>query len=240
MVLRASARALVRCAVSRHVRSRHYWQSSLSRDLDRISGDLDALLWAAGCLWALRVERLIGRAPPGVESETQRAFIKFVLYLAAIVLIGLVSPGSPRRRMFVAGAFPLLGLVAVVAFTLGMQIANCIIRIAEYPIEEAILRGLTLGLLIAMVLSMPAALFYRSSAVPVVILTVVPAMQKRMRLPRNRPSRPTQTFCSGNSGQFCVPLLSSRFRRTSASNCKAAPWRGKKADTRVLPVVREW
>jgi hypothetical protein len=191
------------------MRFRHYWQAFLDRHLDGIADDLEALIWAVGCLWALRVERLIVRAPPivnctlflagvhvgvnilfahlawygfpraplGVESETRRAFVRFVLYLGAVALVALASPGSSRRRTFAACAFPLLGLVAMVAFAFGMEVANAI-RLAEYPVEEGVLRGFALGLLIAMPLSVPVALLYRSSAVPVAILSVLPAIAK--------------------------------------------------------------
>lgn len=208
-MLRKSARALVRCSVNRRIRSRRYWQAFLDRHLEGIADDLEALIWAAGCLWALRVERLIVRAPPfvncilflvgvhlginilfahlgwygfpraplGAESETQRAFIKFILYLGTVALVALASPGSPRRRTFAACSFPLLGLLAMVAFALGMGVANAI-QLEEYPAGEAALRALALGLVIAMLLSVPAALLYRRSAVPVVILSVLPAIAK--------------------------------------------------------------
>ena len=192
------------------MRSPHYWHALLERHLEGIVGDLEALIWAAGCVWTLRVERLIVRAPPivncalflagvhlgvnilfahlswygfpraplGAENETQRAFIKLVIYLGAVALVGLASPGSPRRRIFAACAFPLLGLVALAAFAPGMELANHTIRLAEYPVEEAVLRGLALGVLIAILLSVPAVLLYRSSAVPVVILSVLPGVAK--------------------------------------------------------------
>jgi hypothetical protein len=85
--------------------------------------------------------------------------------------------GSPRRRIFAACSFPLVGLLAMLATTLGMEFADCI-RLPEYPVAEAVLRGLALGLLIAALLSLPAALLYRGSAVPVVILSVLPAIAK--------------------------------------------------------------
>jgi hypothetical protein len=62
--LRVLARALVRCAVSRHPGARDGWHDFLERQLEAIAGDIEALICAAGCLWSLRIERLILRAPP--------------------------------------------------------------------------------------------------------------------------------------------------------------------------------
>lgn len=208
-LLRVIARTLVRCAVSGRVHSRDDWQTFLERQLDGIKGDMEALIWATGCLWALRIERLIARAPPIVncalflaglhlgvnillahliwygfprtslelEADGQRTFIKLALFLGVVAVVGFASPGSPRRRIFAAAAFPLLGLLAMLAVTAGMELVN-IIRLPGYPLIEAMLRGLMLGMLIAGLLSLPAVLLYRSSGVPVAILCILPAMAK--------------------------------------------------------------
>ena len=206
--LRVLARALVRCSVSR-LRSRDYWRVFLERQLEEIAGDIRALIWAAGCLWSLRVERLIARAPPVVNcalflaglyvgvnillphliwygvprtsldfgGDAHRVFLKVALFLAVVAVVGMGSPGSARRRIFAACMFPLVGMLAMLATELGMGFADCI-RISECPVAEALLRGLALGLLIAALLSLPTALLYRRSAVPVAILSVLPSIAK--------------------------------------------------------------
>jgi hypothetical protein len=207
--LRVFARALVRCAVSSYPGARHGWNEFLERQVETIAGDTEALIWAAGCLWSLRIERLIARAPPVVncmlflaglyvgvnvllahltwygfpgtspelQADARRVFMKMALFLGAVVVVGLASSGSPRRRIFAACAFPLVGLLAMLATAMGMAFAACI-RLPAYPVSEAVFHGLALGLPMASLLSLPTALLYRSSGVPVAILSVLPAIAK--------------------------------------------------------------
>ena len=37
------------------------------REVQSISSDVEALIWAIGCLWAIRVERFIGKSRPGLN-----------------------------------------------------------------------------------------------------------------------------------------------------------------------------
>jgi len=207
--LRALARAFVRCAVSRRVRSQGFCRAMLERQLEAIAGDIEALIWAAGCVWALRVEAVMARAHPVVncalflaglyvgvdmllahltwygvqnastdmQADVQRVFIKLGVYLCIVVIVGLVTPGPPRRRVFAASMFPLVGALGMVAIAVGLQFADCI-RLTGYWMAEAVLRGLALGLLIATITSLPNALLYRGAAVPVAILSLLPALAK--------------------------------------------------------------
>jgi len=117
------------------------------------------------------------RAPLGTPADAQRFVIKLVLFLVVIAMVGLCSPGSPRRRIFAACTFPLVGVLAMVATAVVAEFADCV-RLPDYPIAEAAVRGLGLGLLMATLISLPTALLYRGSAVPVAILSVLPAVAK--------------------------------------------------------------
>lgn len=207
--LRLLARMLVHYAVSRRVRARSYWRAFLERHLAQIGGDIEAVVWAAGCAWSMRVERLIAKAPPVVNCalflvglnlevkflfahlgwygfprgpldfgvSAEREFAKFAISLCAIIIVGLAAPGSAHRRVFVACTFPFLGVLAMSMTGVGIQFASDI-HLPEFPIAEAVLRGVALGVSIAAPLALPAALLYRSVAVPVAILSVLPAIAK--------------------------------------------------------------
>lgn len=115
------------------------------------------------------------RAALELEANAHRSFSRVALALGIVAVVGLASPGSPRRRLFAAGMFPLLGLWAMLAVSAGMEFTDSM-RLPEYPLAEAVLRGLALGLLISILLPLPAALLYRGSAVSVAVLSVLFAM----------------------------------------------------------------
>ena len=178
--------------------------------LDGIAGDVEALLWAVGCIWVLRVERRISKLHPvvncalflvglcfgvncllthlawyGVPSrlpellpDAARGCAKIAILSSLSALVGFVAPGVPRRRVFVACAFPLFGLLALSVTAVGMALASSIGWPQEYPAAGAVLRGLAFGLAVAAPLALPAVLLYRATAAPVAVLAVIPAIAK--------------------------------------------------------------
>jgi hypothetical protein len=95
----------------------------MERQLEGIAGDIEALVWAVGCVWALRVERLIGKLHPAANC----ALFLAGLYLGVSYLLTHLAwygvPGPPPgfppdgRRVLakiaiVIGSSTLVGLVA--------------------------------------------------------------------------------------------------------------------------------
>jgi hypothetical protein len=209
--LRTLARALVRYAAKGPAPIWPSWHLFMERQLEEIRGDAEALIWAVGCVWAFRVERLIGKFHPSVNcalflvglyltvnyllahlawyglpshaleltADAFRGFAKGAISIGLVALVGLVTPGSPRRRLFAAGAFPLLGSLGLLATMVGMELAYSIRLPAGYPTTEAILlRGPAFGLLVAAPLALPSVLLYRATAAPMAILALIPAIAK--------------------------------------------------------------
>jgi hypothetical protein len=182
----------------------------MERQLDRIRSDVEAVVWAVGCVWALRVERVILRLHPGFNvvlflggltlgvnmllphlswygvpaatldaaAATPRAMARAMIFIACVALVGVATPGSPRRRIFAACTFPLFGIGALVTACLGIHVASVIVFSQEQLPLELLLRGLACGVFIAAVLSLPAVLLYRTAAAPVGTLALLPIVAK--------------------------------------------------------------
>ena len=208
--LRALARVLVRYAAKGSAHLRPFWRALMERRLEAIAGDVEALLWALGCVWALRVERRIGKFHPvvncalyliglclgvnyllthlawyGVPSAPPESFpvavhecAKIAILTGLSALVGFLAPGRPRRRVFVACAFPLFGLLALWATAVGMELTSSIGWPPGYPAAGAVLRGVAFGLTVAAPLALPAVLLYRGTAAPVAVLALIPAIAK--------------------------------------------------------------
>ena len=63
-MIRAIARALARYAATGLPRSRPAVEGLILRELDQIPGDAEALVWALGCAWEIRVEWRLARRQP--------------------------------------------------------------------------------------------------------------------------------------------------------------------------------
>ena len=209
-VLREWARSLVRYAVSNSPDRLPNGVELPLFYLNHIGGDIEALIWAVGCVWSVRAERAILRVHPAANcvllfvglylfaavlvariawygvpaqqfelpDETIRGFAKFAMFIICVGLVALVSPGCARRRLFAAALFPFAGLLGLWVTGLATAFAVSIRLPDEYLIVETILRGLTIGFLIAWVLSIPTALLYGAAAGPLSALVLVPSIAK--------------------------------------------------------------
>jgi len=201
---------LVRRAADVLSRRHPGWSRLLTRELESIEGDLEALIWAIGCVWAVDVEGFIRRTRPMLMisllmaglyvtvhwlvthlawyglprppleslSGPPRGLLKIAVFLVLIMLIGAVTPGRRRRRVFAAAAFPLLALLALPATALGVQIVTALDLPRAHPAIAMIVSGPVFGFVVAVLLSLPFVLLYRSSAVPIAMLALLPPIAK--------------------------------------------------------------
>jgi hypothetical protein len=111
-------------------------------------------------------------------DETIWGVAKFVIFAVCVGLVALVSPGCVRRRLFAAALFPFVGLVGLWVTALAAEFSVSIRLPDEYLVAETIFRGLTIGLIVSLVLSLPTALLYGAAAGPISALALVPSIAR--------------------------------------------------------------
>lgn len=95
-VLRVLARALVRYAANGFAESRSSWQRLMETEVQRTASGVEALVWALGCVWAIRVEPSINQSRP----ELNCALLFLGLYLTVhYLLTHLTWYGLPPGRL---------------------------------------------------------------------------------------------------------------------------------------------
>ncbi|MDB6046438.1 MAG: hypothetical protein JWM63_4989 [Gammaproteobacteria bacterium] len=204
------ARALVRYAANGLARGGPAWLQLMERELERIASDVEGLIWAIDCVWAIRMERFLSKTPPPLNcallfvglyltihyllthlawyglpprrfeflDDSLRGFLKLAIFIGLVGLVAVATPGSPRRRVFAALAFPFLGLLGILATAFGLQIVNGLTLLEGNPAVAIIMRGLIFGLIVAALLSLPSVLLYRARAASIAALALVPAIAK--------------------------------------------------------------
>lgn len=186
------------------------WERVFVREVESIPSDIEALIWVIGCLWAIRVERFVGKSQPGLNcilflaglflashsllrhlvgsgvassgvppaGASHGVFI-FLVFLCAVVLVAIATPGTAPRRVFCAVAFPFLALLALLSTALGGNVVHAMIPEAGFAVN-AILLGPLFGFVVAAILVLPCVLLYREAAAPIAALALIPAMLERL------------------------------------------------------------
>jgi hypothetical protein len=111
-------------------------------------------------------------------SNDARGLIRLALCAGILALVGCVAPGHMRRRVFVASAFPVMGLTGLLGAACGMELVTAAGLAHHYGIALAVMRGIGLGVAMTAVLALPALLLYRDVAAPVVVLSLMPAIAR--------------------------------------------------------------
>jgi hypothetical protein len=154
---------------------------------ERVIGSLEP---ATGCLLLFPAlycasHFLIGRlvwygvpASAHGSSNDARGLLRLALCIGVLALVGCVAPGHIRRRIFVASAFPLLGVTSLFGAGWAMDLATAAGLADHLEMAQALMRGIGFGLAMSALLALPALLLYREVAAPVVILALVPAMAR--------------------------------------------------------------
>jgi hypothetical protein len=89
-----------------------------------------------------------------------------------------MAPGRVGRRIFVAAAFPLLGLTGLFGAAWGMDLVTAAGLTSPHAITAAVIRGAGFGVAMSALLSLPALLLYQKVAAPIGVLSLVPAMAR--------------------------------------------------------------
>lgn len=136
---------------------------------------LPALYLAAHIL----IGRLVwyGLPPPSPGlSDDARGLLRLALAAGLMALVGCVAPGHVRRRVFVASAFPILGLTSQFGGAWGMAHLTALGQAGH--IAWSLLGAIGFGLVMTTLLALPALILYRNVAVPVIVLAAVPTIAR--------------------------------------------------------------
>lgn len=174
--------------------------------VSHIDGDMEALIWALGYLWSIRVEYLLSRIHPAASC----LLLLLGLPLAANILIPhLAWHGLPQHQL----GFPeesLRGLaklavfvvvITLVASTTRGSLRRRVFGASIFPFlsllalfasgvahkladgivvagDHTLLHGLVMGGIVASALVVPTVLLYRSTAAATAVLALLPAIAK--------------------------------------------------------------
>lgn len=119
----------------------------------------------------------IPQAPPGWIAESNRMLMKMGIFLILIAAIALAAPGRAHRRLFAACAFPLLALLAMFVHDVSLPLVNAV-EVFKHFALAAVFQAIALGSVVALVVSLPVAVLFRGSCLPVVLLAILPALAK--------------------------------------------------------------
>jgi hypothetical protein len=118
-VLRGLARTLVRYAAKGLAHTHPSWRRLMETEVQRIANGVEALIWAIGCVWAIRVERSINESRP--ELNCVLLFVGLYLtvhyFLTHLTWYGLAPDrleffSAPRGFLKLAIFFCMTGVVA--------------------------------------------------------------------------------------------------------------------------------
>ena len=207
-MLRRMAYVFVRFAFNGQPWGQAFWLAALENQLNNIRSDFEALVWAIGCVWNVRAERFIRRSPPPLNcvllltglylavsfllthltwyghsptnpsAEGQRILLKLEIFIAVIFMVGTAAPGRRSRKIFAAVVFPFLALVGLLSLWSTGHMVDELAKTGVEHLIETLLRGLVLGILTGVAVSIPAILIYRTVATPIAILALMPAIAK--------------------------------------------------------------
>jgi hypothetical protein len=119
----------------------------------------------------------IPQAPPGWIAESHRMLMKMSIFLVLVAAIALIAPGRAHRRLFSACAFPLLALVAMLVHDVSLPLVSCVLVFRQTALDT-LFHAAALGLVLALVVSIPVALLFRGTCLPAVLLIVLPGLAK--------------------------------------------------------------
>jgi hypothetical protein len=159
------------------------WSMRAERVIGSIKPPISFLLLfpALFCAAHFLVARLVWYGVPsstqGIPDDT-RGLLRLALCLGLLGSVGCMAPGRVRRRIFVAAAFPLLGVIGLFGAVWGTDLVTAASLASPHEIAVTMMRGVGFGVAMSALLSLPALLLYRSVAVPVVILSLVPAFAR--------------------------------------------------------------
>jgi hypothetical protein len=136
-----------------------------------------ALYCAAHFLIARLVWYGVPPAMHGVPDDA-RGLLRLALCVGLLGLVGCLAPGRVRRRIFVAAAFPLLGLTGLFGAAWGTDLVTAVGLASPHEITATMRRGVGFGVAMSVLLSLPALLLYRKVAAPIVLLSLVPAIAR--------------------------------------------------------------
>ncbi len=195
----------------------------MEHEVRGIAGSFEALIWAIGCVWTVRVERFITHPRPVLNSAMLflGLYITVQYLLTHMVWYGMAPAHSdldiPPRGLLKLFIFLFVGgvmavstpgdrprrLFGALAFPfygvlglLAVALGSQVIQsltASQGGMAQVVLYGPIFGLIVAMCLSLPCTLLYRGAAVPVAILALVPAVSKEMGLAA-RPALDTNTY----------------------------------------------
>ncbi len=117
------------------------------------------------------------QAPPGWTVESYRMLMKMSIFLMVVTAIALVAPGTVHRRLFSACIFPLLALTAMLLHDISFPLVTSL-RPSQDVFLDTLFQAAVLGWLVALIVSVPVAILFRGSCLPVVLLVVLPALAK--------------------------------------------------------------
>lgn len=159
------------------------WSVRVERVIGSIKPPTSLLLLfpALFCAAHFLIGRLVwyGVPPPtqGLPNDA-RGLLRLALCVGLLGLVGCMAPGRVRRRVFVAAAFPLLGLPSLFGAACGMDLVTAAGLASGHEITAIVIRGVGFGVAMSALLSLPALLLYRRVAAPVVVLALVPAFAR--------------------------------------------------------------
>ena len=136
-----------------------------------------ALYCAAHFLVARLVWYGIPPSTQGMPNDT-RGLLRLALCVGLLGLVGCMAPGRVRRRVFVSAAFPLLGLTGLFGAEWGTDLVTAVGLASPHDITTTMIRDVGFTVAMSALLSLPALLLYRKVAVPVGILSLVPAFAR--------------------------------------------------------------
>ncbi len=136
-----------------------------------------ALYCAAHFLVARLVWYGVPPATQGIPHDA-RGLLRLALCVGILGLVGYMAPGRVCRRLFVAAAFPLLGLTGLLGAAWGMNLVTASGLASPHEITATMMRDVGFGVAMSALLSLPALLLYRKMAAPLVILSLVPAVAR--------------------------------------------------------------
>jgi hypothetical protein len=151
---------------------------------------------------------------PPVDAEApSRMFIKLALFLTLTILVRLVTPGEPRRKLIAAVAFPLLAMMILEVSRAASEVTEAVTPIVGSSDIGSMVRVALFGVVVSALVSLPFVLVYRRYASALACLAMVPTFARF--LGELRPTVHTMRDVLGEMAPFaCSFLLITLFSST--------------------------